>query len=119
MANKNHSLPKLRFAGRTIPWEKFAIIKSEEFNEKGYLTAPAYELFYIWNIFSNISGKDKWLNLIEQDLDKQIAIKRKLIDQPDEPLDELCLLLNLKACVLRNKFEYEKSIDCIRQIFNL
>lgn len=93
------------------------IIKSEEFLEKGYLTAPVYELFYIWNIFSNVAGKDRWLNRIEQDLDKQIAIKKKSIDQSDEPLDELCLLWNLKASVLRNKFEYEKAIDFIRLIF--
>ena len=95
------------------------IIKSEEFIQNGYLVAPVYELFYIWNVISNVNGKDYYLNLIEKDLDKQIAIKRKLIDQPDQNLDELCLLYNLKACVLRNKFEYRKAIDSIRQIFRL
>lgn len=93
------------------------ITKSEEFLEKGNLSAPVYELFYIWNIISNVAGKDKYLNLIENDIDKQLAIKSKMINNPDESLDEYCLLLNLKSCVLRNKFEYRKSIDCLRQIF--
>ena len=53
--------------------------------------------------------------MIENDLDKQIIIKRASKDQ--EEMDELCLLLLLKAYALRNRFDYRAAIDCIRQIF--
>lgn len=100
--------------GKTIPHEKFALVKSEEFLQKKYLTAPVYELMYVWNIFS-FAGQGNYLTLIENDLDKQIIIKRASKDL--EQMDELCLLLLLKSYALRNRFDYRGAIDCIRQIF--
>lgn len=69
---------------------------------------------YVWNIFS-FAGQDQYLQLIENDLDKQIIIKKASKDM--EEYDELCLLLLLKAYALRNRFDYKGAIDCIRQIF--
>ena len=68
----------------------------------------------MWNIFS-FAGQDQYLQLIENDLDKQIIIKKASKDM--EEYDELCLLLLLKAYALRNRFDYKGAIDCIRQIF--
>lgn len=46
---------RIRYAGKTVPCKKFAIVKSEKYYEedpKGSLLMPALEFIYIWNMFA-------------------------------------------------------------------
>ena len=47
---------KQKFGGKSLPQEKFSILKAERFLKQGYLVLPAIEVVYVWNGF-NIIGK--------------------------------------------------------------
>lgn len=65
---------RVRLAGKTIPAEKFAIVRSAKFlQENNRLTIPALEYFYIWNNFVYIrncnSELERMLERVELELE--------------------------------------------------
>ena len=74
-----NSVPSLRirYAGKTVPCEKFAIVKSEKYYEEdsnGSLCMPALEFIYVWNMFTIMDRADhKYVNQILDKVEKNIA----------------------------------------------
>jgi tetratricopeptide (TPR) repeat protein len=100
---------RIRYVGRTLPPEKFAITKAERFlkNDQA-LTLPIYELFYIWNVFghSQESGEhlEKVLVRVQFKLDQLIVSKSESEDR--------FVMLFLKGVILRNLKRSQEAIDC-------
>lgn len=46
-----------RYAGKTVPPEKFAVAKSQQYLTSTISFVPAYELFYFYNMFALTGGK--------------------------------------------------------------
>ena len=68
---------RIRYAGKTVPCEKFAIVKSEKYYEedpKGSLLMPALEFIYIWNMFAILDKvpnyAQKILDIVEENIPK-------------------------------------------------
>jgi len=106
---------KRRFAGRSIPPEKYAITKALAFQNPdshsyNKMTLPAFELFYIWNIFGNIGEKKEILNPLLKRIDRKLQ-------QLQFSEDHFVLLL-LKGVCQRNIGDHDSSIDCFLEILN-
>src|SRR5690349_21639111 len=102
---------RTRYGGKTVPLEKFAIEKSRRFiedNEEPVL--PAFELFYIWNIYGNSAGKEEILNpLLER-------LKDKMNDMKREDSYYVCLLQ--KGVCLRLMGKMDRASDCFNEIID-
>ncbi|XP_015786877.1 tetratricopeptide repeat protein 39B [Tetranychus urticae] len=110
---------RIRYAGKTIPAEKFAITTSERFvSGEKRIIAPVLEFSYIWNIFA-IMEKDKtlidpMLKLIEKQLD---SLKSE-IDDSEKPLDDYLDLILMKGMCLRSMgFPYQAE-QCFLEIID-
>lgn len=64
---------RIRFAGKTIPAEKFAITRSDKFCEQNNrLTLPALEFLYIWNIFVTLKNSPEQVEKLLLRIDSEI-----------------------------------------------
>lgn len=65
---------RIRFAGKTIPAEKFAITRSDKFCEQNNrLTLPALEFLYIWNIFVTLKNSPEQVEKLLFRIDTEIV----------------------------------------------
>jgi tetratricopeptide (TPR) repeat protein len=72
---------RIRYAGKTIPADKFAITRSEKFlRQGGRLALPALEFLYIWNIFCTLRNCHKQVGEIIARIDSEIEFIRKQRD---------------------------------------
>lgn len=89
---------RIRYAGKTVPCEKFAIVKSEKYYEedtKGSLLMPALEFMYIWNMFAIL---DKVPTYAQKILDLVDAnIKRYEPKSGDQSNDGMFFRTDLKS----------------------
>nr|XP_002738146.1 PREDICTED: tetratricopeptide repeat protein 39B-like [Saccoglossus kowalevskii] len=115
---------KQKIAGKSIPFEKWAVHKSKFFLDKGNrLTVPGLELIYVWNGF-NIVGKDKeligpMLELIEKTLNT--VEKTKAMNSHYG--DDFALNMLLKGMCLKfldrplqAEVSFREVIECEKQI---
>ena len=108
---------KQRFAGRSIPPEKFAITKALAFmdpNSPLYqnLSLPVFELFYIWNVFGNTGENIQLLNPLIERMEK----KMKELRETEDKAEGYFVMLLLRGVCLRNLGKHEESIDCFIEI---
>lgn len=127
-------VPKLRirYAGKTIPAEKFAITRSVRFCEQSdRLTLPALEFLYIWNQFPTLRNAPRQLERLMQRIDSEIDHLQRTIakeeapdgDQADEEeeskpsfVDELSLLYLLKGMCLKHLDRFAEAELCFMEI---
>lgn len=105
-------VPELRrrIVGRTIPPEKFAITKANAFlSGDEEMILPAYELFYIWNIYGTANMNTKLLDPI---LDKM----NKAMDELEGKSEQYYVFLLLKGVCLRNQSKSEEAVKCFEKI---
>uniref|UniRef100_A0A6G1SNJ8 Tetratricopeptide repeat protein 39A n=1 Tax=Aceria tosichella TaxID=561515 RepID=A0A6G1SNJ8_9ACAR len=69
---------RIRYAGKTIPADKFAITRSEKFcRQNGRLSLPALEFLYIWNIFCTLKNSPKQVGALLERIDSEIEFIQK------------------------------------------
>ncbi|GFO11311.1 tetratricopeptide repeat protein 39b [Plakobranchus ocellatus] len=115
---------KQRIAGKSLPFEKFAVAKSQRYFTQGnYLILPALELIYVWNGFS-IVGKNR--ELLERMLAEVETTLTEIIDKksPGESCDEkfyhdnYCLALLLKGVCLRHREQSFQAEQCFLEVIH-
>ncbi|OTF75722.1 hypothetical protein BLA29_001675 [Euroglyphus maynei] len=115
---------RVRFAGKTVPAEKFAIVQSQRYfdhdqqlvlpaivsvihyilltNHNHTITITQQEYMYIWNIFAVIGQSPHLLNPIMERVEKYREMHQAKLTEPDQPLDDYCRCLLLKGMCLRH-----------------
>lgn len=101
-----------RYVGRTIPPEKFAITKSMQIVNGKKPHLPAYELFYMWNIFGYTTGREDLINPIMETIDSRIKVLKNDNDE------NVYIMYLLKGVCLRNYGKHEEAISCFQQILS-
>lgn len=103
---------KKKIAGRTIPPEKFAITKANEYSTgRKELVLPALELLYMWNIFGSAAKNPRLLDPFVQMIDQ----KMKELEGVSE---QFYTMLLLKGVCLRNQGKNESAISCFNEILD-
>ncbi|KAK7501102.1 hypothetical protein BaRGS_00007587 [Batillaria attramentaria] len=110
---------KQRIAGKSLPFEKFAVAKAKRYMEQNeYLTLPAVELIYVWNGF-NIVGKrrpllEPMLMIVEQ------TVQNILDDKASHKyyFDNYSLALLLKGVCLRHRGQLFQAEQCFQEVIS-
>ncbi|XP_050401579.2 tetratricopeptide repeat protein 39B [Patella vulgata] len=110
---------KQRIAGKSLPFEKFAVAKTLRYAEqKERLTLPALELIYVWNGFNIIGQKmsllDPMLTIIEQTINQ-------LQNKKDEYIyfyDDYGLALLLKGVCLYHRGQLFQANQCFIELIS-
>ncbi|UXI18046.1 hypothetical protein NH340_JMT03989 [Sarcoptes scabiei] len=107
---------RLRFAGKTIPAEKFAIVHSQKYlNQKESLTLPTIEYMYVWNIFPIVGRSPDLLKPILELIEKNEKIEHQS-KRDNLYLDDYCRCLLLKGMCLRYLKRFDESNDCFSNV---
>lgn len=111
-------VPKLRvrYAGRTYPAEKFSLMRAEKyFAQDESCQLPAYELFYVWNIFSMLKRDSRLLQPIADRVDREL----ESFDSDKRDMEDKCVLLLLRGVCAKYLKDYEKAIESLSQVVKL
>lgn len=107
---------RVRYAGRTYPAEKFSVQRAEKFfqqNETCLL--PAYELFYVWNIFSMLKRDSRLLYPIADRVEREL----ESFDDEVRDVEDRCVLLLLRGVCAKYLKDYDKAIESLSQVVQL
>ncbi|XP_070563141.1 tetratricopeptide repeat protein 39B-like isoform X3 [Ptychodera flava] len=93
---------KQRIAGKSIPFEKWAIHKSKFFLEKGNrLTIPGLELIYVWNGFNIIGQNPDLVAPMLAEIEKTLNVINKTRVMNSHYGDDFALIMLLKGMCLK------------------
>lgn len=72
---------RMRYAGKTIPAEKFAITRAQRFlQQSNRLTLPQLEFLYVWNVFATLRSSPRIVERILERLDSELTHVDKQLD---------------------------------------
>lgn len=111
-------VPKLRvrYAGRTYPAEKFAVQRAEKyFKQQQSCLLPAYELFYVWNIFSMLRRDSRLLHPIAE----RVELELQSFDTQVRDVEDKCVLLLLRGVCAKYLKDYDKAIESLSEVVKL
>ncbi|XP_059145816.1 tetratricopeptide repeat protein 39B-like isoform X2 [Physella acuta] len=111
---------KQRIAGKSLPFEKFAVAKSERyFQQGGHLTLPALELIYVWNGF-NIVGKNRQLLermlVVVESTVTELAGQSESASKDKYYYDNYSLALLIKGVCLRHRGQEFQAEQCFTEV---
>ncbi|XP_054165702.1 tetratricopeptide repeat protein 39A-like isoform X2 [Oppia nitens] len=108
---------KVRIAGKTIPPEKFVCVNAVKyFDQKESLILPAFELMYIWNVFTIL---DQNPTIVDKMVERINRLIPKYINDRDSmnAIENYLLLLLLKGICLKCKKQHKEAEKCFAEIF--
>ncbi|VDM38776.1 unnamed protein product [Toxocara canis] len=103
---------QIRIAGKSLPVEKFCILKSNRFFKTASLLLAHYEFSYFWNGFTIMAKNTKLLEPILEDID---ATWRRL-NKENVDADDKCLYLLLRGACLRLLRDNTGAEQCLNEI---
>ncbi|XP_071799750.1 tetratricopeptide repeat protein 39B-like isoform X1 [Asterias amurensis] len=108
---------KQRVAGKSIPFEKFAIQKSKKFLEHGTVnTLAGLELIYTWNGFIIIGKKDELVVPVVDIIEKTIRELNKTKDTNVCYADDYGLAMLLKGVCLKCLKRPSQAEMCFQEV---
>ncbi|XP_066906387.1 tetratricopeptide repeat protein 39B isoform X1 [Halyomorpha halys] len=108
-----------RFAGKSLPMEKFCIRRCERYESQKFLILPAIELMYLWNLFKVIGKKWDLCHSIYQMILKSISDFESGKFASEFEYDNKALLLLLKGACLFQLKSYFQAEDCFKQVISM
>ncbi|XP_067106489.1 tetratricopeptide repeat protein 39B-like [Osmerus mordax] len=105
---------QLRFAGKSIPTEKFASKRAARYSAQPpvKLVIPALEMMYVWNGFTIVGQRaDLTENILATIQEAEDALR----DQPNPSVhhvDDQCVVQLLKGLCLRHLGRLDQAEDC-------
>lgn len=106
---------RTRYAGKTMPPEKFAIIKAQRYLDgEQEMVLPVYELFYIWNIFGNSRENFQILEPIVAHIERKMKEMKQ--HQRTSIGESIFVLLLLKGVCLRCMRRREEALVCFSEV---
>ena len=107
---------RVRYAGRTYPAEKFSVQRSEKFfKQHETCLLPAYELFYVWNIFSMLKRDSRLLYPIADRVEREL----EKFDDEVRDIEDKCVLLLLRGVCAKYLKDYDKAIESLAEVVKL
>ncbi|XP_026159274.1 tetratricopeptide repeat protein 39B-like [Mastacembelus armatus] len=111
---------RLRFAGKSIPTEKFAAKKAERYSSSHpvKLVVPALEMMYVWNGFSVVGKRP---DLIQNILTTLVKAEKQLEDDPkpsEYHVDNQCVVQLLKGLCLKELGHLVQAELCFNHIIS-
>ncbi len=109
-----------KFAGRSLPLEKFAVKKSERFSaQDGRLVLPIVEMIYAWNGFNVLRKSEQSLANLYNTI---FAAKKEIEDRRERDryyVDDFCLATFLEAVCLKYLKKPAEAEERLRQVIGL
>ncbi|XP_074593365.1 tetratricopeptide repeat protein 39B-like isoform X2 [Brevipalpus obovatus] len=110
---------RIRYAGKTIPAEKFAITTSERYvSGVKELVAPGLEFMYIWNIWAILEKDKKLVDPILDLIESKLSKLKHVLESKDSPMDDYLDLVLLRGLCLRALGYHFQAEECFLLIIN-
>ncbi|XP_036429379.1 tetratricopeptide repeat protein 39B-like isoform X1 [Colossoma macropomum] len=111
---------RLRFAGKSVPTEKFAARKARRYNSPNpiKLVVPALEMMYVWNGFAIVGKRPELTQNILLTIEKAEEDLKNDADPSVYHADDQSLVQMLKGLCLRHLGRLEQAEHCFNYVIS-
>ncbi|KAM4603778.1 tetratricopeptide repeat protein 39B-like isoform 2-T2 [Polymixia lowei] len=111
---------RLRFAGKSIPTEKFAAKKAQRYSSPNpvQLVVPALEIMYVWNGFTIVGKRPQLTENILATIEKAEEQLRFDPNPSEYHLDDQCVVQMLKGICLRQLGRLVQAELCFTHVIS-